>query len=268
MTQTKICLQPKHEFIPKRKQTLRIESPAESTGVRPQPGRVGMLCNRISSTKLSRRSEPGVLYLDRLQHQSIKGKSNRRSPSWTYSEWNQEAYNWNLLFGCRDFNLRDWVWIRFDWIWCRLVAQSIDWDFDFCIQQFRIMEKYRLVQEHKSEESDEFLGTQTSGGLPEVRITQQGKPRNYISYAMNLFVSLATQRGVYCVCVRRISSHLWVCFFCVFVRLHDFHFRNLDKKQSFWKPWGEPSTKQSLLQKFWSAKCHFINGTICLPSRW
>ena len=70
------------------------------------------------------------------------------------------------------------------------------------------MEKYRLVQEHKSEESDEFLGTQTSGGLPEVRITQQGKPRNYISYAMNLFVSLATQRGVYCVCVRRISSHL------------------------------------------------------------
>uniref|UniRef100_A0A7S3DT23 DNA/RNA-binding protein Alba-like domain-containing protein n=1 Tax=Entomoneis paludosa TaxID=265537 RepID=A0A7S3DT23_9STRA len=51
------------------------------------------------------------------------------------------------------------------------------------------MEKYRLVQEHKSEESDDFLGTQTSGSLPEVRITQQGKPRNYISYAMNLFES-------------------------------------------------------------------------------
>ncbi|KAL7578768.1 hypothetical protein ACA910_015997 [Epithemia clementina (nom. ined.)] len=51
------------------------------------------------------------------------------------------------------------------------------------------MEKYRLVQEHKAEESEDFLGTQTSGNLPEVRITQQGKPRNYISYAMNLFES-------------------------------------------------------------------------------
>ena len=50
------------------------------------------------------------------------------------------------------------------------------------------MEKYRLVQEHKAEESEDFLGTQTSGNLPEVRITQKGKPRNYISYAMNLFV--------------------------------------------------------------------------------
>lgn len=70
------------------------------------------------------------------------------------------------------------------------------------------MEKYRLVQEHKADESDEYLdhppaaqtrGTDmdpaVSGGasattdnFPEVRITQQGKPRNYISYAMNLFV--------------------------------------------------------------------------------
>ena len=46
------------------------------------------------------------------------------------------------------------------------------------------MEKYRLVQERKAEE---FLETQTEK-FPEVRITQQGKPRNYISYAMNLFV--------------------------------------------------------------------------------
>lgn len=51
------------------------------------------------------------------------------------------------------------------------------------------MEKYRLVQEHKSEESEDFISTQTSLNLPEVRITQQGKPRNYISYAMNLFES-------------------------------------------------------------------------------
>ena len=48
------------------------------------------------------------------------------------------------------------------------------------------MEKYRLVEEHKGEGED-FL-EQTSES--EVRITQQGKPRNYISYAMNLFVSL------------------------------------------------------------------------------
>lgn len=47
------------------------------------------------------------------------------------------------------------------------------------------MEKYRLVQEHKSD-GDEFL---ESNAKSEVRITQQGKPRNYISYAMNLFVS-------------------------------------------------------------------------------
>ena len=48
------------------------------------------------------------------------------------------------------------------------------------------MEKYRLVEEHKGEGED-FL-EQTSES--EVRITQQGKPRNYISYAMNLFVSV------------------------------------------------------------------------------
>jgi hypothetical protein len=65
------------------------------------------------------------------------------------------------------------------------------------------MEKYRLVQEHKAPEvSDMFQhedGTATGAataaaatgdsGFPVVRITQQGKPRNYISYAMGLFVS-------------------------------------------------------------------------------
>lgn len=34
-----------------------------------------------------------------------------------------------------------------------------------------------------------------SPNFPEVRITQQGKPRNYISYAMNLFVS---PRNMWC----------------------------------------------------------------------
>jgi hypothetical protein len=73
------------------------------------------------------------------------------------------------------------------------------------------MEKYRLVQEHKADESDEFLdhpaatggtgatATSSSGGgsastdnFPEVRITQQGKPRNYISHAMNIFVRVVS----------------------------------------------------------------------------
>ena len=49
------------------------------------------------------------------------------------------------------------------------------------------MEKYRLVQEHKGD-GDEFLEPSTKC---EVRITQQGKPRNYISYAMGLFVGAA-----------------------------------------------------------------------------
>lgn len=48
------------------------------------------------------------------------------------------------------------------------------------------MEKYRLVEEHK-EGGTEFLDPTTTS---EVRITQQGKPRNYISYAMTLFVSV------------------------------------------------------------------------------
>lgn len=45
------------------------------------------------------------------------------------------------------------------------------------------MEKYRLVEEHKGDGEDFLEPTSDS----EVRITQQGKPRNYISYAMNLF---------------------------------------------------------------------------------
>lgn len=56
-------------------------------------------------------------------------------------------------------------------LWCRCCAQ---------------MEKYRLVEEHKGD-GDEFEGEAASS---EVRITHQGKPRNYISYAMNLFVSV------------------------------------------------------------------------------
>lgn len=74
------------------------------------------------------------------------------------------------------------------------------------------MEKYRLVQESKVDlmmsGNEEFSATGNttttshhSGGSvvgtgvnncgwPEVRITQQGKNRNYISYALNLFVRI------------------------------------------------------------------------------
>jgi hypothetical protein len=66
------------------------------------------------------------------------------------------------------------------------------------------MEKYRLVQEHKAPEvsdmfqqDDSTTGTGAGAsatapgdaGLPVVRITQQGKPKNYPSYATGLFVS-------------------------------------------------------------------------------
>lgn len=54
------------------------------------------------------------------------------------------------------------------------------------------MEKYRLLQEHKADIDDIGISGTTEGSpspFPEVRITQQGKPRNYITYAMNLFVS-------------------------------------------------------------------------------
>jgi len=48
------------------------------------------------------------------------------------------------------------------------------------------MDKYRLVEEQKGE-MDPL--EDVPAHAPEVRITQQGKPRNYITYAMNLLVS-------------------------------------------------------------------------------
>lgn len=68
------------------------------------------------------------------------------------------------------------------------------------------MEKYRLVQENKADGTEDFPEAAAYGGnnspaagssssatgssIPEVRITQQGKPRNYITYAMNKFVRI------------------------------------------------------------------------------
>lgn len=49
-----------------------------------------------------------------------------------------------------------------------------------------MMEKYRLVEEYRGE-GDDFLEEESS--VEEVRITHLGKPKNYISYAMSLFVS-------------------------------------------------------------------------------
>ena len=60
------------------------------------------------------------------------------------------------------------------------------------------MDKYRLLGERKSDVGSASASASASAegkegseiDSCEVRITQQGKPRNYISYAMNLFVSL------------------------------------------------------------------------------
>jgi len=49
------------------------------------------------------------------------------------------------------------------------------------------MEKYRLIEERKSTNDEEVV-------LPnEIRITQQGKPRNYITYAMNVLAGGADE---------------------------------------------------------------------------
>lgn len=59
------------------------------------------------------------------------------------------------------------------------------------------MEKYRLVHEHKAETDVDIPlpgGETAMAKFPEVRITHQGKPRNYISYAMSLFVSIKLRR--------------------------------------------------------------------------
>jgi hypothetical protein len=57
-----------------------------------------------------------------------------------------------------------------------------------------MMEKYRLIEEHKGGDGEEFLEEESA---TEVRITQQGKPRNYISYAMTLFVSFIRKDKVF-----------------------------------------------------------------------
>jgi ribonucleases P/MRP protein subunit RPP25 len=64
------------------------------------------------------------------------------------------------------------------------------------------MEKYRLIPDTSKTDYEQSsfephhqhhrgpLYPSSEHKFPEVRITQQGKPRNYISYAMNLFVSI------------------------------------------------------------------------------
>ncbi len=53
------------------------------------------------------------------------------------------------------------------------------------------MEKYKLVGEKKSDISLDSAGH--GDDVCEVKITQQGKPKNYISYAMNLFAQGANR---------------------------------------------------------------------------
>jgi len=66
------------------------------------------------------------------------------------------------------------------------------------------MDKYRLVQDHAikgdaggdSNENSNSKKDSSATMSCEVRITQQGKPRNYISYAMKLFVRCCTYRTI------------------------------------------------------------------------
>ena len=69
------------------------------------------------------------------------------------------------------------------------------------------MEKYRLVEEHKGDGEDFLEGSSDT----EVRITQQGKPRNYISFAMRLFV----RKTRITVITMLFNTHAH--FFCVFI---------------------------------------------------
>jgi hypothetical protein len=63
------------------------------------------------------------------------------------------------------------------------------------------MEKYSLVKGDGT--GDAFLEATTGC---EVRITQQGKPRNYISYAMGLLVRTLLHRGMFCNFVQQCIS--------------------------------------------------------------
>ena len=49
---------------------------------------------------------------------------------------------------------------------------------------------------HASDTATTSTGTVSSSEFPEVRITQQGKPRNYISYAMGLLVRYKSHYGL------------------------------------------------------------------------
>ena len=74
-----------------------------------------------------------------------------------------------------------------------------------------MMEKYRLVEEYRGE-GDDFLEEEQQSSVEEVRITHLGKPKNYISYAMTLFVS-NIRRGRVCV-ANCIMCHVFSFFPC------------------------------------------------------
>lgn len=88
------------------------------------------------------------------------------------------------------------------------------------------MEKYRLIQEQNADIDDDNFSHQRQAasneghGYPEVRITQQGKPRNYISYAMTLIVRYHDGTMQYlCFCAilsiaLSFMIHAFLLFFC------------------------------------------------------
>ena len=74
------------------------------------------------------------------------------------------------------------------------------------------MDKYRLVEEHTvGDEDNEHNEDNDNNDDPtmncEIRITQQGKPRNYISYAMKLFVRSDGQMNANAFVVQEMVIH-------------------------------------------------------------
>jgi len=107
------------------------------------------------------------------------------------------------------------------------------------------MEKYRLVGGQKGEGTElAMYPGDVKTGPTEIRITQKGKPRNYISDAMNLFVRIAATPVTLLVSLLTNLSHLTIasCSFSMF--------RNMGLTKWCLKPWVELSTNQLQSQRY------------------
>ena len=128
----------------------------------------------------------------------------------------------------------------------------------------------------QQQQQQHVASSSSSPTFPEVRITQQGKPRNYISYAMGLFVStqykketcvytvyilalhylslsiILRSRGMHCSRIIYIyiyihSSHFLLLFQITIIHYTTKYFffliRTMATTRSFSKPWDEQLTR-------------------------